>query len=87
MFWAVESMVNMKQVNVIIETSSIEVREALINPIRFPNLRHLTSGIAQLLSVFHHGSLEHVSFGRNILATSTTESVIVGSRTQSYISQ
>lgn len=86
LFWAVECMYNMCQCNVILETSSHEVREAILRPDLFPDLRHLLEGIFHLLSLIGSWSLEHVSASQNLVAQKIADSVIEGSRSQSYIS-
>ncbi|XP_018458626.1 uncharacterized protein LOC108829471 [Raphanus sativus] len=86
LFWAVESMWNMRQRNVIFETSSLEVREAILRPDLFPELELQRQNIFCLLNLIGSWSLEHVSAPRNLVAQLIADSVILGSRSQSYIS-
>ncbi|KAF8111881.1 hypothetical protein N665_0071s0020 [Sinapis alba] len=58
--WAVESMVNMRLKNVILEASSIDLREALLEPQRFPELKSLIESIMLLFSRLESWSLIHV---------------------------
>lgn len=86
LYWAAESMSNMGQSNIIFETSSREVREAFLKPHLFPDRGLLLQGILHLLSLISSWSLEHLSAPRNIVAQAIADSVIQGSRSQSYIS-
>lgn len=86
LFWAIECLSNMRQSNVILETSSLEVREAILRPDLFPELRHLLQSIFRLLNLIGSWSLEHVSASRNLVAQNIADSVILDSRSQSYIS-
>ncbi|KAH0872852.1 hypothetical protein HID58_070214 [Brassica napus] len=49
LLWAIEAMDNMKQRNVIFETSSVEVRDVLLNVCHFPELKYLTDHLHRLL--------------------------------------
>ncbi|XP_018436074.1 uncharacterized protein LOC108808417 [Raphanus sativus] len=86
LFWAVESMWNMRQRNVIFETSSPEVREAILRPDLFRELELHRQNIFCLFNLKCSWSLEHVSAPRNRVAQLIADSVILGSRSQSYIS-
>ncbi|KAG5415481.1 hypothetical protein IGI04_003048 [Brassica rapa subsp. trilocularis] len=85
LLWAVESMVNMRLKNVILEASSIELREALLDPHQYPELKSLIDRILLLLSRLDSWSLIHVHSSRNRVATAIAVSVITDVRTQSYV--
>ncbi|KAH0890448.1 hypothetical protein HID58_052877 [Brassica napus] len=83
--WAVESMVNMRLNNVILEASSIELRESLLEPHRFPELQSLIANILLLLSRLVSLSLLHVQESRNRVSNAIAVSVTADLRTQSYV--
>ncbi|KAF2608116.1 hypothetical protein F2Q68_00044290 [Brassica cretica] len=83
--WAVESMVNMRLNNVILEASSIELRESLLEPHRFPELQSLIANILLLLSRLVSWSLLHVQESRNRVSNAIAVSVTADLRTQSYV--
>ena len=83
--WAVESMVNMRLNNVILEASSIELRESLLEPHRFPELQPLLENTLLLFSRLDSWSLMHVHESRNIVSTAIAVSVTADLRTQSYV--
>ena len=85
LLWAVESMVNMRLKNVILEASSIELREALLDPHQYPELKSLIDRILLLISRLDSWSLIHVHSSRNRVATAIAVSVITDVRTQSYV--
>ncbi|KAG5406963.1 hypothetical protein IGI04_013082 [Brassica rapa subsp. trilocularis] len=85
LLWAVESMVNMRLKNVILEASSIELREALLEPHQYPELKSLIERILLLFSRLDSWSLIHVQGSRNRVATAIAVSVITDVRTQSYV--
>lgn len=68
-----------------IYVSSIEVREALLNPLRFPDLSPLILKILELLNRFEKWAVFHVSAHMNRIAKSIAESAILGPRPQSYV--
>ncbi|KAH0929076.1 hypothetical protein HID58_014803 [Brassica napus] len=78
-------MVNMRLKNVILEASSIELREALLEPHQYPELKSLIDRILLLLSRLDSWSLIHVHSSRNRVATVIAVSVITDVRTQSYV--
>lgn len=79
-------MDNMKQKNVIFETSSVEVREVLLNLDKFPELFYLTRHLPRLLHGLGNWSLNHVFLSRNKIASAIAESVIANHFAQSYVS-
>ncbi|KAG5401599.1 hypothetical protein IGI04_016206, partial [Brassica rapa subsp. trilocularis] len=83
--WAVESMVNMRLNNVILEASSIELRESLLEPHRFPELQSLIATTLLLLSRLVSWSLLHVQESRNRVSNAIAVSVTADLRTQSYV--
>ncbi|KAJ4880057.1 Uncharacterized protein Rs2_37111 [Raphanus sativus] len=76
LYWAVETMCNMRQRYVILESSSVELREALLSPNLFPESRNIIA-----LVLFDSWSLEHDSEQRNGVAQSVAESFTRGCRT------
>lgn len=60
LLWPVEAMGNMKQKNIIIETSSVEVREVLLNMNSYPELKYLTDHLPLLLQGLEDWSINHV---------------------------
>ncbi|KAF2593018.1 hypothetical protein F2Q70_00042988 [Brassica cretica] len=72
--WAIEAMDNMKQRNVIFETSSVEVRDVLLNVCHFPELKYLTDHLHRLLQGL--GDWFHVFSSKNKVAFVIAESVI-----------
>lgn len=87
LLWAVESMVNMKQRNVLFESSSIELRETLLYPDRFPEVHDLLDTLAGLLPRLGTWSLCYIWRSRNNVATSIAVTIIRDHRTQSYVAQ
>ncbi|KAG2304524.1 hypothetical protein Bca52824_033175 [Brassica carinata] len=83
--WAVESMVNMRLNNVILEASSMELRESLLEPHRFPELKSLIESIMLLFTRLDSWSLIHVNGSRNRVSTAIAVSVTSDHRSQSYV--
>ncbi|KAF8118092.1 hypothetical protein N665_0006s0092 [Sinapis alba] len=83
--WAVESMVNLRLQNMILEASSIEVRESLLEPLRFPELQPLLDSILLLLSRLGSWSLHHVNGSKNRVTVAIAESVTSDHLIQSYL--
>ena len=78
-------MVNMRLNNVILEASSIELRESLLEPHRFPELQSLIANILLLLSRLVSWCLLHVQESRNRVSNAIAVSVTADLRTQSYV--
>ncbi|KAF3521647.1 hypothetical protein F2Q69_00047103 [Brassica cretica] len=76
LLWAIEAMDNMKQRNVIFETSSVEVRDVLLNVCHFPELKYLTDHLHRLLQGLGDWFLNHVFSSKNKVAFVIAESVI-----------
>ncbi|KAH0902096.1 hypothetical protein HID58_041599 [Brassica napus] len=85
LLWAVESMVNMRLKNVILEASSIELRESLLEPHQYPELKSLIERILLLFFRLDSWSLIHVHGSRNRVSTAIDVSIIANFRTQSYV--
>ena len=85
LLWAIEAMDNMKQRNVIFETSSVEVRDVLLNVSHFPELKYLTDHLPRLLQGLGDWSLNHVFSSKNKVAFAIAESVINHHLSQSYV--
>ena len=73
--WVVESLASLHYTNVIIESNCPHVREALIDPTRFPWFRELTDNFGQTLPSLFPCSVEHVMDVRNIVAEEIAVSV------------
>ncbi|KAH0935798.1 hypothetical protein HID58_012915 [Brassica napus] len=85
LLWAVQAMGDLRHKKVLFEASSLEVREALLNPLRFPELSPLILKILELLNRFEKWAIFHVSAHMNRIAKNIAESVILGTRLQSYV--
>ena len=85
LLWAVESMHNMRQNNIIFETSTEDTREIMLSSSVSPSLHYLTSQITALLHKFEDWSLDHATDERNVAANMIAGSVTTGHRYQSYI--
>ncbi|KAF3581562.1 hypothetical protein DY000_02032737, partial [Brassica cretica] len=85
LLWAVQAMSDLRHKKVLFEASSIEVREALLNPLSFSDLSPLILKILELLNCFEKWAVFHVSARMNRIAKSIAESVILGPRPQSYV--
>lgn len=85
LLWAVESMVNMRLKNVILEASSIELIESLLEPHQYPELKSLIERILLLFFRLESWSLIHVQGSRNRVSTAIDVSIIADFRTQSYV--
>ncbi|KAG2257877.1 hypothetical protein Bca4012_095130 [Brassica carinata] len=85
LLWAVESMHNMRQNNIIFETSTEDTREIMLSSSVSPSLHYLTSQITTLLHKFEYWSLDHAADERNVAANMIAGSVTTGHRYQSYI--
>ncbi|KAF3585158.1 hypothetical protein F2Q69_00027023 [Brassica cretica] len=85
LLWAVQAMGDLRHKRVFFEASSIEVRESLLNPYRCPTLSSLILKILELLYCFEKWTIFHVSGQKNKVAKTIAESVISGSRVQSYV--
>lgn len=83
--WAVECMVNMRQTNVLLETSSTVIRETLLEPHCFPKSRSLLDRIKLLLPKLGSWSISHAIEPKNRVAQAIAGSVVAENRTQSYI--
>ncbi|KAG2307229.1 hypothetical protein Bca52824_026977 [Brassica carinata] len=87
LFWAVQSMVNMRQRDVLFESSSTELRETLLHPDRFPEVHCLLDDITDLLRHLDSWSLCYVWDSRNKAASIIADSVIRDHRFQSYVAR
>ncbi|KAF3485529.1 hypothetical protein F2Q69_00054631 [Brassica cretica] len=85
LLWAIEAMDNMKQRNVIFETSSVEVRDVLLNVCHFPELKYLTDHLPRLLQGLGDWFLNHVFSSKNKVAFAIAENVINHHLSQSYV--
>lgn len=85
LLWAIEAMDNMKHRNVICETSSVEVRDVLLNVCHFPELKYLTDHLHRLLQGLGDWFLNHVFSSKNKVAFAIAESVINHHLSQSYV--
>ncbi|KAG5402130.1 hypothetical protein IGI04_016737 [Brassica rapa subsp. trilocularis] len=85
LLWAVQAMGDLCHKKVYFEASSVEVRESLLNPYRCPSLSSLILRILELLYCFEKWTICHVSDKKNKVAKTIAESVISGSRVQSYV--
>lgn len=85
LLWAVQAMGGLRHKKVFFEASSVEVRESLLNPYRCPTLLSLILKILELLYCFEKWTIFHVSDPKNKVAKTIAESVISGSRVQSYV--
>ncbi|XP_013607556.1 PREDICTED: uncharacterized protein LOC106314175 [Brassica oleracea var. oleracea] len=85
LLWAVESMHNMRQNNIIFETSTEDTREIMSSSSVSPSLHYLTSQITALLHKFEYWSLDHAADERNVAANMIAGSVTTGHQYQSYI--
>ncbi|KAF2555316.1 hypothetical protein F2Q68_00017569 [Brassica cretica] len=85
LLWAVESMHNMRQNNIIFETSTEDTIEIMLSSSLYPSLHYLTSQITALLHKFEYWSLDHAADERNVAANMIAGSVTTGHRYQSYI--
>ncbi|RIA04876.1 hypothetical protein BRARA_K00874 [Brassica rapa] len=85
LLWAVQAMGDLRHKKVLFEASSLEVREALLNPLRFPELSPLILKILELLNRFEKWAIFHVSAHKNRIVKNIAESVILGTRLQSYV--
>ncbi|WZY86709.1 hypothetical protein YC2023_033093 [Brassica napus] len=84
--WKTSSnMVNMRLNNVILEASSIELRESLLEPHCFPELQSLIATTLLLLSRLVSWSLLHVQESRNRVSNAIAVSVTADLRTQSFV--
>lgn len=85
LLWAVQAMGDLRYKKILFEASSVEVRQALLNPLRFLELSPLILKKLELLHRFEKWTISHVSDLKNRVAKSIAESVVVGIRTQSYV--
>ena len=85
LLWAVQAMGDLRHKKVFFEASSVEVRESLLNPYRCPSLSSLILRILKILYCFEKWTICHVSDQKNKVAKTIAESVISGSRVQSYV--
>lgn len=85
LFWAVESMKNMRQNNIIFETSAEELREVLLTPGTFPHLSQTINQIIALRDGIEFWRMDHAAVERNKVANLIALSVTSGHRYQSYI--
>lgn len=67
------------------ETSSTDLREALLEPHRFPENRSLLDRISLLLPQLGSWTILHANEPKNRVAQAIASSVIAENRTQSYI--
>ncbi|KAG5411116.1 hypothetical protein IGI04_007435, partial [Brassica rapa subsp. trilocularis] len=85
LLWATESMSDLHQQYVIFESSTIETRQMMMNPVIYPWLGPLVSDINILLSRIGIWRLDHVLARSNKVANEIASSVTSGHRYQSYI--
>ncbi|KAG2295020.1 hypothetical protein Bca52824_041689 [Brassica carinata] len=85
LLWSVESMVSHHSQRVIFETSSLDLRMALLRPDLFPQFHLLISAIVERLRLFQDWSVNFIKNERNLAAKSITNSVTSDNRSQSYV--
>ena len=85
LLWAVQAMGDLRHKNILFETSSVETRQALLNPTSFPDLSPLILKILELLNGFEKWTISHVSRHINRAAATIAESVTFGPYLQSYV--
>lgn len=85
--WAAESLRNMRQTNIIFESSLAAARAILLEPQKFMFLREVTNQIFDHLAVIDVWSLDYVSREGNQAAEAIALSVTKEHRYSSYISQ
>ncbi|KAF3587854.1 hypothetical protein F2Q69_00027460 [Brassica cretica] len=85
LLWSIRALIDLRIKSVVIESSLIQVREALLKPHEHLEWRHLIDTITGLLNEFDGVSLEHVVAGRNKIASSIAQSVTSDHRYQSYV--
>ncbi|WZZ01000.1 hypothetical protein YC2023_073328 [Brassica napus] len=74
LLWAVQAMGDLRYKKILFEASSVEVRQALLNPLRFPDLSPLILKILEFLHRFEKWTISHVSDLKNRVAKSIAES-------------
>lgn len=85
LLWAVQAMGDLRHKNILFEASSVEARQALLNPTSFPDLSPLILKKLELLNGFEKWTISHVSRHINRAATTIAESVTFGPYLQSYV--
>ncbi|KAG2247703.1 hypothetical protein Bca52824_087331 [Brassica carinata] len=85
LLWSVESLASHHLDNVIFESSSLDLRRALLQPHRFPQHQALISLILQRLNGFQAWSADFVKTLRNLPVLSIATSVTSDNRHQSYV--
>ncbi|KAG5390582.1 hypothetical protein IGI04_032123 [Brassica rapa subsp. trilocularis] len=85
LLWAVQAMGDLRHKNILFEASSVETRQALLNPTSFPDLSPLILKILELLNGFEKWTISHVSRHINRAAATIAESVTFGPYLQSYV--
>ena len=85
LLWSVESLASHHLDNVIFESSSLDLRRALLQPHHFPQHQVLISLILQRLNGFQAWSVDFVMTLRNLPVLSIANSVTSDKRHQSYV--
>lgn len=85
LLWSVESMASHHFHQVILETSSLDLRMALLRPELFPQFRLLISTINEPLRLLPEWRVDYVNVSRNMAAMSNATSVTSDHRSQSYV--
>ncbi|CAG7861807.1 unnamed protein product, partial [Brassica rapa] len=85
LLWSVESMASHHFHQVILETSSLDLRMALLRPELFPQFRLLISNINERLRFLPEWRVDYVNVSRNLAAMSIATSVTSDHRSQSYV--
>lgn len=85
LLWSMESLASHHMDKVIFETSSIDLRKALLQPGLYPQYQYLISSILHHLHCFQDWSIDFVKTSRNTAATSIATSVTSDYRIQSYV--
>ena len=85
LLWSVESLASHHLDNVIFESSSLDLRRALLQPHHFPQHQVLISLILQRLNGFQAWSVDFVKSSRNLSVISIATSVTSDNRHQSYV--
>lgn len=85
LLWSVESLASHRFQRVIFETSSCDLRMALLRPELFHQFHALISAIMRRLRSFLEWSVDFVKIPRNVAARSIATSVTSDLRSQSYV--
>lgn len=85
LLWSIEDMQNLRFDKVFLETSSISLRDALLQPMALSSCTSLVSRILNALNGFTEWKLEHVALECNKAASLIAQSVTEERHYQSYV--